>query len=290
MMKSMTGFGKEVVIYDGKSISIEIRTLNSKQLDINTRISSLFRELEVSVRNILSTCLIRGKIDVIISIEQDNNPDISLNRELAKNYYTVLKELSTELNSPVTPELFIQTLKMPKVIGEDKELYDENLLAQIINGVEEACKQVNQFRISEGKHLAEDIEIRVKSIHEMVKEIIPFENERLEQLREKIRMQISSFFSDEQYDKNRFEEELIYYMEKLDITEEKVRLGKHCHYFLETMQQEENSGKKLGFIAQEIGREINTIGSKANHFNIQQIVVRMKDELEKIKEQLANIL
>lgn len=289
-MKSMTGFGKEMITYEGKSISIEIRTLNSKQLDINTRISSHFKELEITARNIISASLIRGKVDLSISIEQDNNPAISLNRELVKNYYAVLSELSTELNNPITPELFIQTLKMPQVIGENKELYEEKLFEEIIKGVEKACKQVEHFRISEGNHLAKDLACRVKSIQEMISEIIPFEQERLEQLREKIRIQIVSFFSDEQYDKNRFEEELIYYIEKLDITEEKVRLGKHCDYFLETMQQEDNSGKKLGFIAQEIGREINTIGSKANHFNIQQIVVRMKDELEKIKEQLSNIL
>ena len=286
----MTGFGKEVVTHSGKSVSIEIRTLNSKQLDINSRISSYFHELEITVRNIISSSLVRGKIDVTISIEQDNNPAISLNQELAKNYYAVLVELSKELNNPVTPELFIQTLKMPKVIGEDKEIYDEELFEQIINGVEKACEQVNHFRISEGTHLAKDLEIRIITIREMINEIIPFETERLQQLREKIKTQFISFFQDEQYDKNRFEEELIYYIEKLDITEEKVRLAKHCAYFLETMQQEENSGKKLGFIAQEIGREINTIGSKANHFNIQQIVVKMKDELEKIKEQLSNIL
>ena len=290
MMKSMTGFGKEVIVNEGKNISIEIRALNSKQLDINARITSHFRELEVSARNIISTWLVRGKIDLSISIEQDNNPAISLNQELAKNYYTILSELSKELNNPVTPDLFIQTLKMPNVIGENKDVYDEKLFELIVIGVEKACEQVNYFRISEGNHLAEDLTARVKAIRKMIQEIIPLEKERLEQLKEKIRMQITSFFTDEQYDKNRFEEELIYYMEKLDITEEKVRLGKHCDYFLETMQQEENSGKKLGFIAQEIGREINTIGSKANHFNIQQIVVKMKDELEKIKEQLSNIL
>jgi len=290
MIKSMTGFGKEVATHDGKSIAIEIRALNSKQLDINARISSHFRELEITARNIISTYLIRGKIDLSISIEQDNNPAISLNQELAKNYYAVLTKLSAELQNPVTSDLFIQTLKMPKVIGEDKEIYDGILFEQIIHGIEKACQQVDYFRISEGNHLAEDLAARIKIICEMIREIIPFESKRLVQLKEKIRIQVATFFNEEQYDKNRFEEELIYYMEKLDITEEKVRLAKHCDYFLETMQQEENSGKKLGFIAQEIGREINTIGSKANHFNIQQIVVKMKDELEKIKEQLYNIL
>ncbi len=290
MMKSMTGFGKEIVTCKGKCISIEIRALNSKQLDINTRTLHDFRELEPAIRNMISKLLIRGKIDFTLLLEQDENPSVSFNKELAKNYYTILSEISTELKSPITPELFIQTLKMPRVIDEHKDLIDEELSNLILHGVEKACEQVNQFRISEGNYLADDLAKRVRLIREMIQEINPFEKERLEQLKEKMRNELSALFDDEKYDKNRFEEELVYYIEKFDITEEKVRLHKHCDYFLETMRHEENCGKKLGFIAQEIGREINTIGSKANHFNIQQIVVIMKDELEKIKEQLSNIL
>ena len=290
MIKSMTGFGKTTWVTNGKSITIEIRTLNSKQLDINTKIISLFREKEGEIRNLLAKELQRGKIDLSLYFEKTDQASLSIDTDLVKSYYQTLTNLSAELGSPVVPELFIQTLKMPDVLVPQKEGLSEELWEGLEKMIFETCKKVNEFRTSEGKVLAVDLEKRVSIIHNMIDEIIPYENQRIQNLKEKFITNLSNLMSEVAYDKNRLEEELIYYIEKIDITEEKVRLGKHCDYFMDTMKNEESNGKKLGFIVQEFGREINTIGSKANDFNIQQIVVKMKDEVEKIKEQLANIL
>lgn len=290
MLRSMTGFGKEMIVKDGKSVIIEIRTLNSKQLDINTRISPLFREQENEIRSILTQELKRGKVDFSLYVEKNEDPHISIDGELVKKYYRQFEELAHETGASIGPEIFIHSLKMPDVIISAKEELSEDFWKFLFKGIKSACDQVNLFRESEGKHLAEDIIGRTKLINNLIDEIIPHEENRIKNIREKFHSSLSEIPPEGKYDKNRFEEELIYYIEKIDITEEKVRLRKHCAYFLETILDEESNGKKLGFIVQEFGREINTIGSKANDFNIQQIVVQMKDEVEKIKEQLANIL
>ena len=290
MIKSMTGFGKKIVTIDSKTITIEIRTLNSKQLDLNLRISSLFRDKENEIRTIVSQQLERGKVDVAIYIDKSNSLNTTIDFELAKLYYDKLTELSQFIQNPLPSDIFIQTLRMPEVISSPKEELDENVWAELKNNILDTCQQVNDFRSSEGNILSDDLILRVKRISEMIDEITPFENERMVLVRKKMMESLENAQLTGKYDQNRFEQELIYYIEKLDITEEKVRLKKHCDYFLETINEENSQGKKLAFIVQEIGREVNTIGSKCNHFNIQQIVVGMKDENEKLKEQLANIL
>ncbi|HPE40055.1 MAG TPA: DUF1732 domain-containing protein [Bacteroidales bacterium] len=290
MIKSMTGFGKKNVTIESKTITIEIRTLNSKQLDLNMRISSLFRDKENEIRTIIAQQLERGKIDVAIYLDKSTSLNTTIDFELAKLYYEKIKELSNYVQNPISSDIFIQTLRMPDVISSPKEELDENTWTELKKNIEETCHQVNDFRISEGNILSHDLISRVNRIADLINEIIPFENERMILVRKKMMESLENAQLTGKYDQNRFEQELIYYIEKLDITEEKVRLKKHCDYFLETIQEENSQGKKLGFIVQEIGREVNTIGSKCNHFNIQQIVVGMKDEVEKLKEQLANIV
>ncbi|MDX9891216.1 MAG: YicC/YloC family endoribonuclease [Bacteroidales bacterium] len=290
MIKSMTGFGKKNVTIESKTITIEIRTLNSKQLDLNMRISSLFRDKENEIRTIIAQQLERGKIDVAIYLDKSTSLNTTIDFELAKLYYEKIKELSNYVQNPISSDIFIQTLRMPDVISSPKEELDENTWTELKKNIEETCLQVNDFRISEGNILSHDLISRVNRIADLINEIIPFENERMILVRKRMMESLENAQLTGKYDQNRFEQELIYYIEKLDITEEKVRLKKHCDYFLETIQEENSQGKKLGFIVQEIGREVNTIGSKCNHFNIQQIVVGMKDEVEKLKEQLANIV
>lgn len=283
----MTGYGKQLVNQNGKSIVIEIKSLNSKQLDLNTRIAPLFREKEGEIRNIVTGKLHRGKIDLSISIEKGDNPAVDIDIELAKKYFLKLSDLAKEVNMPLSSEIFIQSVKMPEVLISSREDLSDELWIVLAEAIANTCDKVSDFRLSEGKELARDLEKRVNLIEKMIDEVTPWEKKRVENLKNKFIAHLSAL--EVPYDKNRLEEEMIYFIEKLDITEEKVRLRKHCSYFKETMLEEAN-GKKLGFIIQEFGREINTMGAKANDFEIQQIVVKMKDELEKIKEQLANIL
>jgi uncharacterized protein (TIGR00255 family) len=287
MIKSMTGFGKATVNCEGKTIVIEIRSLNSKQFDLTTRISALLREKENETRTIVAKELERGKIEANIYIEKTDNPSVAIDEHLAKAYYEKLTELSKLINNPVNTDIFAQTLRIPDVISTSKEEVSENFWNELFKGVKAACDEVNRFREAEGAILSEDFFYRIQLISNKIEKITPFENNRIKELKRKLIEHLENL--PVKYDPNRLEQELIFYLEKLDITEEKVRLRKHCDYFMDTMK-ENNSGKKLSFIIQEIGREINTIGSKANDFNIQQIVVLMKDEAEKMKEQLANIL
>ena len=287
MIKSMTGFGKATVNCEGKTIAIEIRSLNSKQLDLITRISPLLRDKENEIRALVTKMLERGKIDVTISIEKTDNPTVSIDADLAKAYFEKLSTLSKALNNPVETDIFAQTLRIPDVISTPKEEFSENFWDLFLGGVKNACDAVNSFREEEGATLSKDFSYRIQLISNMIDNVTPFESNRIIELKKKMIENLENLPL--KYDPNRLEQELIFYLERLDITEEKVRLRKHCEYFTETMK-ENNAGKKLGFIIQEIGREINTIGSKANDFNIQQIVVLMKDEAEKMKEQLANIL
>jgi len=286
----MTGFGRTTIEVTGKSITIEIRTLNSKQLDLNTRIAPLFRNNENEIRALISRELERGKIDFNLSIDKNAAATVSINPELAKSYYDTLNVLSKELGNPVESDIFLQVLRMPDVISTPQEELSEELWAQVLGAIQQTCNQVNDFRITEGAVLAKDFEKRIRLIRDMIDEVTPFEENRIATLRAKFDKGIADLSPKVQFDPNRMEQEIFFYIEKLDITEEKVRLRKHCDYFLETMAEPQANGKKLGFIVQECGREINTLGSKSNDFNIQQIVVRMKDELEKLKEQLANIL
>jgi len=283
----MTGFGKATVNSEGKIIAIEIRSLNSKQLDLTIRASAQLKEKENEIRSLITKELERGKIEVNIYIEKTDTPSVAVNENLIKAYFDKFTELSKWVNNPVNTDIFAQILRMPDIISSLKEDISENLWNSLVEGVKYACDEVNRFRETEGMILSEDFMLRIKSICSMIDKIIPFENNRIIELKKKLIENLENIPI--KYDPNRLEQELIFYLEKLDITEEKVRLYKHCIYFIDTMK-ENSAGKKLGFINQEISREINTIGSKANDFNIQQIVVLMKDEAEKIKEQLANIL
>lgn len=288
MIQSMTGFGKTTFQTEGKSVNIEIRTLNSKQLDLTVRLSPMFRELESEVRNCIATNLQRGKIEVSIYLEKAEKPQVAVDIELAKTYYEQLVNLSKELENPIESDIFCQVLRLPDVITSSKEELSELVKNDVMTALEETCQKVISFRKEEGSHLASDFAKRIKLIDSMVDEITPFEENRIVTIRNKFVSSLSEL--PVQYDNNRLEQEIIFYLEKLDITEEKVRLRKHCSYFMDTMNEAQSQGKKLGFIVQEIGREVNTTGSKCNDFNIQQIVVRMKDEVEKLKEQLANVL
>ena len=286
----MTGFGRTAIEVTGKSITVEIRTLNSKQLDLNTRIAPLFRNNENEIRAMISHELERGKIDFYLTLDRNSAPNVSINSGLAKSYFETLSALSKDLSNPVESDIFMQVLRMPDVISTpQEELSDEDWVA-VKNAIQETCNKVNDFRLTEGAALAKDFEKRICMIREMIDEVTPFEENRIATLRAKFEKGMADLAGKVQFDANRMEQEIFFYLEKLDITEEKVRLRKHCNYFLETMESPESNGKKLGFIVQECGREINTLGSKSNDFQIQQIVVRMKDELEKLKEQLANIL
>ncbi|MBQ7551093.1 MAG: YicC family protein [Bacteroidales bacterium] len=290
MIKSMTGFGKSTLTFDGKNIVAEIRTLNSKQLDLNVRVAPLFRDKEGEIRSIISQTLERGKIDFSIYIEKNDAQTVSINAELAQSYFNELTSLSRKLGNEVPSDIFIQVLKMPEVLTTPKEDLPEDLWEAVQKMVLEACLKVDTFRVEEGSALAADFAKRVKLIDSLIDEITPYEEQRVPAQKNKFLAAFEDMKLGGQYDANRLEQEMIYFVEKLDITEEKVRLRKHCSYFFETMNETESKGKKLGFIVQEMGREVNTIGSKCNDFNIQQIVVKMKDEVEKLKEQLANIL
>ncbi len=287
----MTGFGRSILENDGKVVTVEIRTLNSKQLDLNTRIPLLFKNYENEIRSILSKELERAKADFTITVENRSvNSTVAINKDLAKSYYQTLTELSEELHNPVTSDIFLHVLRMPDVVSTPQEEVSETFWSEVRNTILDACRQVNEFRISEGKVLEHDFVKRITLIRDMIDEVTPFEENRIVKIREKFENALKDLAPKVQYDPNRLEQEMFYYLEKLDVTEEKVRLRKHCDYFIETLNDNQSNGKKLGFIVQECGREINTLGSKSNDFDIQQIVVRMKDELEKLKEQLANIL
>lgn len=294
MIKSMTGYGKSSVEVAGRKLTIEIKTLNSKQLDLNFRSPGFIRDKELEIRSLTTTFLERGKVDLTISSESNSeSAPLSVDRELARKYHTELKQLSMELHEQAPADLLSIILRMPDVMQSTREEISAEDCAQVIEALKSALALVDEFRIREGQVLEDDMVKRVYSIIQFLDQVDPFEKGRIDEMREKMLRDFSKYTGDlsgKAPDQNRFEQELIYYFEKLDITEEKVRLLKHCQYFLETMSEPQSQGKKLGFVVQEMGREINTIGSKANHAEIQKLVVQMKDELEKIREQLGNIL
>ncbi len=290
MLKSMTGFGKCTASLPGKTITIEIKSLNSKQLDLNIKLPPVFREKEPDIRNMISKNLERGKIELTGTVDYTDNelPSI-VNSSLVKGYYKDLKQLSDELGAE-NVDLFSIIMKIPDVLKPSKDVLTEEEWVPARQCIENAIQQLDEFRQHEGAHLSEDFMSRIITIKSLQNDLGQFEEERNHNFREKLRISVEEFTANNSLDANRFEQEIIYYLEKLDITEEKVRLQKHLDYFMNTLGEPESAGRKLSFVTQEIGREINTIGSKANDANIQRIVVQMKDELEKIKEQLANIL
>ncbi|PKP35603.1 MAG: YicC family protein [Bacteroidetes bacterium HGW-Bacteroidetes-17] len=291
MIKSMTGYGKAESELNQKKVTVEIKTLNSKQLDLNTRMPSVYRAKELEIRNLLSQELERGKIELNIQLEQTGeDSNFSINKALARKYYDQLKGLADDLNQSDFTNYLPVILKMPDVLKADKEDLDESEWNELEKIIKAAIVRVDEFRLQEGTHLQKEITDRIHTVVNLLAEVEPFETGRIDQIKARIQKNLDSLQTDLNIDQNRFEQELIYYIEKIDITEEKVRLKQHCDYFLETIVGDGSLGKKLGFISQEIGREINTLGSKANEVNMQKIVIQMKDELEKIKEQLFNIL
>ena len=287
MLLSMTGFGKAVAHLPNKKITVEIRTLNSKGLDLNLRIPSVYPEKESIIRQMAAQGIQRGKADLAIYVEWigvAGSPQI--NMELVKWYYNELKPVADDLGAQ--SDLLSSILRMPEVVKSEREELNEKEWLVLEKAISEAVVHLNEFRAEEGKHLKVEFEKRVGEILKNLEHCLQYESARVDEI--KARLQAAIDQMDVQPDKNRLEQELIFYFEKLDVTEEKVRLSKHCDYFLETMNEKESQGRKLGFITQEMGREINTLGSKSNHAEMQKAVVGMKDELEKIKEQVLNIL
>lgn len=286
----MTGFGKTDADIPGKKISVEIRTLNSKQTDINIKMPWFYKEKEIEIRNMLSKTLERGKVDFSIYVDNMGDQTVpKINKEVVKNYYTQLTEVAGELYIDSPDQLLSIIMRFPETLRSERLQLDEEEWKVLKKLIADALKMVDSYRLDEGKALLVDISAHIRNIEALLKEIEPFEEDRIKSVKERL-MVAQNQSGTEDIDMNRFEQELIYYLEKLDLNEEKVRLKKHCEYFIETAASKESNGKKLGFISQEIGREINTIGSKANNASIQKLVVRMKDELEKIKEQVLNIL
>ncbi len=291
MIQSMTGFGRAICELDNKIVTIEIKSLNSKQLDIYTRIPNIYKEKELELRSLISQNLVRGKIDFSITYETTDSADSAkINIPLVKEYYAQLQEIAKSL-SPKEEESLLQTImRFPDALKIDKVELAEEEWNKLLLKTGEALGKINEYRIQEGEALQNDILERVKAIQTHLEDIGVYESERSIRIREKLAASLNGSVEQEKIDANRLEQELIYYLEKMDITEEKVRLKNHCEFFTRTTLDENFNGKKLTFISQEMGREINTLGAKANHSEIQRIIVLMKDELEKIKEQLMNIL
>jgi len=291
MIRSMTGFGKTEFEVGTKKITLEIKSLNSKQLDINTRVPSVYREKDLEIRRLISEMLIRGKVDFAIYLDNLGTESTSrINAAIIKDYYKQLKTIHKELGLEVDQTIMQSILRLPETVKMVYDELDENEWQVVRENLIKTLEDLNRFRDQEGLALKADIDANIANILDLLVQAEQFETQRMENVKTKIMESLDAVQLNGNLDKNRFEQELIYYMEKLDINEEKVRLANHCSYFTETMKENEPSGRKLGFIAQEIGREINTLGSKANESNLQRIVVQMKDNLEKIKEQVLNVL
>ena len=285
MIKSMTGYGKSVIQLPTKKITVELKSLNSKNLDLNTRVPSSYREKELEIRKLISKSLVRGKVDFNLYIEiTGEKTTAKVNEGVVKQYMNQLKNIS----SVAEVELLKMAVKMPDSMKTEREEIDAGEFKNILEAVNEALTAINQYRSDEGTVLENDFKIRIKNISELLIKVVAVDSERMTIVKNRLRKAVEDL--KEAVDENRFEQELIYYLEKYDITEEKVRLKNHLNYFNEALASSDSNGKKIGFICQEIGREINTIGSKSNHAPMQQLVVQMKDELEKIKEQSLNVL
>ena len=291
MIQSMTGYGKAIGEINNKKIIVEIKSLNSKQLDLSTRISNLYREKELEIRSLINQKLERGKVDFSLYIDNSAKENGSkINQNIVKSYYEQLQELSKETGIPVSQDWLSILMRLPDTMKTEIEELDENEWTEISKLIDDALNQLVEFRVQEGNALENVLTDKINRIGELLIEIEPFENERIEKIKTRLEENLQTISDKIDYDKNRLEQELIFYIEKLDVNEEKVRLTNHLDYFISTMKTEKSAGKKLGFIAQEIGREVNTLGSKSNHSEMQKIVVMMKDELEQIKEQVLNTL
>jgi uncharacterized protein (TIGR00255 family) len=287
----MTGFGKTEFEVGNKKITLEIKSLNSKQLDINTRIPAMYREKDIEIRRLISEMLTRGKVDFALYLDNLGTESTSrINSAIVKDYYNQLKDVHQELGLEINENIMQSIMRLPETVKMVYDELDETEWLMVRENLVKTLDELNRFRDQEGLALKTDIVANIANILDLLAQVEPFENQRMENVKTKIKESLDTLQLNGSVDKNRFEQELIYYMEKLDINEEKVRLTNHCSYFTETMNEDEPSGRKLGFIAQEIGREINTLGSKANESNLQRIVVQMKDNLEKIKEQVLNVL
>ena len=290
MIRSMTGYGIAEGLYHTKKISVEIRTLNSKQLDLAVKLPNELRFAELDFRNRIGARLLRGKIDAVITITDTSVDSVNrIDSDVVASYLQQINSISKELGIAPSADMASLLFRMPGIFNAPEQSYDEDFVKKINETIEVALDTVDRFRIQEGQTLKKDLLHRVELILGLLDQVEPFEKSRHDTIKQRLTKNLSELTSEGQYDENRFEAELIYYLEKLDITEEKVRLRQHCNYFNESCD-EDQAGKKLGFISQEMGRKINTLGSKANEVNIQKIVVKMKDELEKIKEQVLNIL
>lgn len=288
MIHSMTGYGKSVLQLPTKKITIEIKSLNSKTLDLNTRIPSYYKEKELEVRKKLASSLVRGKIDFSIFVEMTaDETSTTVNKGVVREYMDQLRNI-VQSGTSNDIELLHMAIKMPDALKTEREELDEEEWKQIEVAVNEAIKEIIQYRVDEAKSLEEDFKERIANIKTGLKDIEQLDGERIEHVKERLQKALSELKVE--VDENRFEQELIYYLEKLDINEEKVRLANHLDYFIQELGSDDSNGKKLGFIVQEIGREINTTGSKANFAPMQKLVIQMKDELEKIKEQILNVL
>lgn len=290
MLLSMTGFGKATCELSNKKLTIEVKSLNSKQLDLNSRIPNFYREKEMEIRNLISDKLLRGKVDFSMYSELNDVESAStINADVVKSYYSQLSKIADELGLPASADLLGTIMRLPDVLKTDHEELDDEEWSTIRKSIEDALDQLVAFRKQEGKALAKDIADHIYKIQEYLAQVSTYERPRIDRIKERIKGDLNEFIKLENINMDRLEQEMIFYIEKLDITEEKVRLANHCKYFLDTMNGDA-TGRQLGFIAQEMGREINTLGSKANDSEMQKLVVCMKDELEKIKEQSLNIL
>lgn len=285
MIQSMTGYGKSVIQLPTKKISIEVKSLNSKNLDLNTRMPSLYREKELEIRKHIASKLVRGKIDFSLYMEiTGEETSTQINKTVVQQYIKQLKEV---VDGDET-EMLKMAIRLPDAVTTERDEIDEDEWSQIAKEIDSSLEKIYQYRLDEGQVLEADFIERVNTISNLLEQVIKMDPERIEGVRERLQKGIADI--KEKVDENRFEQELVFYIEKFDITEEKVRLSNHLDYFLKTLKSSDSNGKKLGFISQEMGREINTIGSKSNYAPMQKLVVQMKDELEKIKEQLLNVL
>ncbi|GGG66879.1 YicC/YloC family endoribonuclease [Epilithonimonas arachidiradicis] len=285
MILSMTGFGRAETVYEGKKITIDIKSLNSKNFDLNVKIPLRYKEKEFDIRKLLNDKILRGKVDCYINCEslEDNN-DVKINQDVVKNYMNQLREVGSD--APEF-ELLKMAVRMPDALSTKNSDLEENEWKTLLETVENSISKFIEFRQTEGNNLAVEIEKIVQNIEYNLNQVAQYEEERIQPIKDRYQAALKNF---ENIDETRYYQEMVYFVEKLDISEEKVRLSQHIKYYLEVMKNEDFNGKKLGFIAQEMGREINTLGSKANHSEIQKLVVEMKDDLEKIKEQTLNVL
>lgn len=287
----MTGYAKILIELPKRNINLEIKSLNSKQLDMNIKMPQIYKEKEFELRTMLANAVERGKIDLLIyTDEKQIAGETKINKELVVFYFNELLQISKSVNNPTNSDLLALAMRMPDVLKTEKNEPDDTEWLQLNQGIQDLLYQFDQYRTNEGKNLALDFKKRIQNIKTLLDRIIPLENNRIERIRSRIWSELNAMKEKERININRFEEEMIYYLEKLDINEEKVRLQNHIDFFEKAMNDSVSNGRKLGFISQEMGREINTIGSKANDADIQSLVVEMKDELEKIKEQLLNVL